>query len=137
MCRWQPQIPLDKIRGLPVWKPETLLVFMGARPSSFPWSDIAEWLWEACELLNENLLLAELENRPRAVWMKTAYIIDAGERPDLADTLLKLAPTNAKGPYLLADRTYRHGGLPKTPTWSAKYQIVDYIFPKWWIDKWR
>ena len=37
VCRWQPQIPLDEIAGLPVWNPETLLVFMGARPSSFPW----------------------------------------------------------------------------------------------------
>ena len=137
VCRWQPQIPLDEIEGLPVWKPETLLVFMGARPSSFPWSDIAEWLWEACEPLNQHLLLGELDGRPRAVWMKTAYIVDAGERPDLADTLLEAAPSNAKGPYLFADRSHRHGSIPRTPTWSAKYQIVDYVFPRWWAEKWR
>lgn len=110
---------------------------MGARPSSFPWSDIAEWLWEACELLDGNLLLAELEGRPRAVWMKTVNILDAGEHPDLADTRLELAPTNVKGPYLFADRIYRRGGLPMTPTWSAKYQIVGCIFPRWWMEKWR
>ena len=137
VCRWQPQIPLDEIEGLPVWKPETLLVFMGARPSSFSWEDIAEWLWEACELLDEQLLLGDLEGRPRAAWMKTAYLLEAGERPDLSDTLVKLSPSNAKGRYLFADRTFRHGTLKRTPIWSAKYQVVDYIFPRWWIEKWR
>lgn len=137
VCRWEPQIPLDEIEGLPVWKPETLLVFMGARPGSFPWSDIAEWLWEGCEPLEEDLLLNELEGRPRATWIKTAYILDAGERPNLSDTLVKLCPSNAKGPYLFADRTYRYGALKRTPVWSAKYEVVDYIFPRWWIAKWR
>ena len=69
--------------------------------------------------------------------MKTAYLLEAGERPDLADTLVKLSPSNTKGPYLFADRTYRHGTLKRTPIWSAKYQVVDYIFPRWWIEKWR
>ena len=98
MCRWAPQIPLDEIDGLPVWKPETLLVFMGARPSSFPWEYIAEWLWEACESLDEHLLLSVLESRSWAAWMKTAYLIETGERPDVAETLLRLAPSNTKGP---------------------------------------
>ena len=137
VCRWQPQIPLDEIEGLPVWKPETLLVFMGARPSSLSWEDIAEWLWEACETLDEDLLLGELEGRPRAAWMKTAYLLENGKRPDLADKLVNLSPSNTKGPYLLADRTYHHGTLKRTPIWSAKYQVVDYVFPRWWIEKWR
>ena len=137
VCRWAPRIPLDEVEGLPVWRPETLLVFMGARPSSFPWEDIAEWLWEACESLDEQLLLSELEGRSRAAWMKTAYLVEAGERPDLAETLLRSSPSNTTGPYLFADSTYRHGALPRTPEWSAKYEVVDYIFPRWWMEKWR
>ena len=137
ICRWKPQIPLDEINGLPVWKPETLLVFMGARPASFVWGDIAEWLWEACENLDKQLLLSELKGRSRAAWMKTAYIIESGERPDLADTLLGLAPSNTKGPYLFADKTYWHGSLDKRLDWSAKYEVLDYVFPRWWMEKWR
>ena len=135
LYRWRPQIPLDEINGLPVWKPETLLAFMAARPSSFPWGDIAEWLWEACESLDERLLLSELEGRSRAAWMKTAYILEAGERPDLADTLLRLSPSNTKGPYLFVDSTYKHTALKRRPDWSAKYEVVDYIFPRWWMEK--
>ena len=135
--RWAPQIPLDEIDGLPVWKPETLVVYMGARPVSFSWEDIAEWLWQACECLNEDLLLAELEGRPRAVWMKTAYIIEAGERPDLSDVLQNRAPTNAKGPYEFGKPRYPQGPLKRAPIWSATYEVIDHVFPYWWMEKWR
>ena len=42
-----------------------------------------EWLWAVCENLELDLLVAELEGRHRAVWMKTGYLADVGERPDL------------------------------------------------------
>ena len=137
VSRWTPQVPFDEIDGLPVWKPETLLVFMGARPASFPWSDIAEWLWEACDSLERDLLLAELDGRPRAVWMKTAYIVEAGNRADLSDVLIEEAPDNTKGPYLFGLRNRRHGPFKRDPVWSAKHEVVDYVFPVWWLEKWK
>ena len=57
---WQPRIPLDVIHGLGVWKPETLVSFMGTRPGKFPWTDIAEWLWEMCESVDPMLVAANL-----------------------------------------------------------------------------
>ncbi|MDE0234355.1 MAG: hypothetical protein OXM62_05060 [bacterium] len=135
LCRWVPQIPLDDVEGLPVWKPETLLVFMGARPTSFEWSGISEWLQDACRLLDEGLLLAELEDRPRAVWMKTAYITEVGERPDLSDVLAEGAPTNTQGPYLFGERNRHHGTHKREPAWSPKHEVVDYVFPRWGNDK--
>ena len=75
---------MDDHRGLPMWKPETLLCYMAARPSRICWEDIKEWLWAVCEYLDLDLLVAELEGRPRAVWMKTGYLADVGERPDPA-----------------------------------------------------
>jgi hypothetical protein len=128
---------LDEIDGLPVWKPETLVVYMGARPASFSWEDIGEWLREACEHLDENALMEELEGRPRATWMKTAYVIDAGERPDISGKLLSAAPANTMGPYVFGKPRYPHGPLKRDPVWSAKYEVVDHVFPYWWIDKWR
>ena len=135
--RWAPQIPLDRIDGLPVWKPETLVVYMGARPVSFSWEDIAEWLWEACESLDGDLLLEELEGRPRAVWMKTAYVIEAGERPDISDVLLNRAPANAKGPYEFGKPRHPQGPLRRDPVWSAKYEVIDHVFPYRWMEKWQ
>ena len=44
-------------------------------PSSgqFPWADISEWLWEACDSIDTDTVVAELHRRPRSVWAKTAY----------------------------------------------------------------
>ena len=92
VARWQPRIPLDTIHGLPVWKPETLLAFMGARPARFPWTDIAEWLWEPCEMADTQLLAEELQGRPPAVWARTAYLLERGECPDTAAELAALGP---------------------------------------------
>ncbi len=135
--RWAHRIPTDEIHGLPVWKPETLLAYMGARPARFPWSDIKEWLWEACELLNLDLLSAELEGRPRGAWMKTAYLIDMGERPTLAEALAATAPTQGRGPYLIGDPKAWRSSLVKVPFWAPQFEVLDYALPPRWYDKWR
>lgn len=134
--RWAPQIGMDKLHGLPMWKPETLLCYMAARPSRISWEDVHEWLWAVCENLHLDLLLAELEGRPRAVWMKTGYLADVGERPDLGEALVSAAPTNARGPYLLGWRERRW----PYPVWESpvrvpKYEIVDYLLPMRWNPK--
>ena len=54
--RWSAQIGMDEIHGLPMWKPETLLCYMAARPSRISWEDIQEWLWAVCENLDLDLL---------------------------------------------------------------------------------
>ena len=95
-CAGEPRIPLDTIHGLPVWKPETLLAYMGARPARFPWTDIAEWLWEPCENVDTHLLAAELEGRPPAAWARTAYLLERGERPDAAADLAASGPCHRR-----------------------------------------
>ena len=133
---WAPQIGLDEIHGLPMWKPETLVAYMAARPSRISWEDIAEWLWAACEGLELGLLLAELEGRPRAVWMKTAYLVDVGERPELGEALAAAAPDNAHGPYLLGwrERQWGRRGVWK-PVWVPKYEVMDHLLPRRWYPK--
>ncbi|MDE0171379.1 MAG: hypothetical protein OXS29_18030 [bacterium] len=134
--RWEPQIGLDELHGLPMWKPETLLCYMAARPSRLCWEDVSEWLWAVCENLDVDLLLAELERRPRAVWMKTGYLADVGERPDLGSALVAAAPSGGRGPYVLG---WRERQLP-APVWESpvrlsRYEIVDYLLPTWWYPK--
>ena len=77
VCRWRPRIPPDVLHGLPVWKPETLLAYMGARPGRFPWTDIAEWLPEACEAAAPDLVAAELDGRATGAWARTSYLSTA------------------------------------------------------------
>ena len=96
--RWDPQIDMDQFCGLPMWKPETLLCYMASRPSRISWEDVNEWLWAVCEHLEFDLLVAELEGRPRAVSMKTGYLADVGERPDLGHALIAAAPQRGVAP---------------------------------------
>ena len=134
--RWYPQIDLDQFCGLPMWKPETLLCYMAARPSRISWEDVNEWLWAVCENLDLDLLLAELEGRPRAVWMKTGYLADVGERPDLGGALAAAAPAEGHGPYVLGWRE-RRGPTPvwESPVRLPQYELVDYLLPAWWYPK--
>lgn len=136
VCRWEPQIALDSAWGLPMWKPETMLVFMAARPSQFPWEDIAEWLWEACADADGDLVAAELAGRARSTWMKAAYLISEGDRPDIADILLAVAPDGDTGPYLLGHKEKNIGRFAYPPAWSAKFQVMDYLLPAWWLPRW-
>ena len=134
--RWEPRIGLDQLHGLPMWKPETLLCYMAARPSRISWEDVNEWLWAVCENLELDLLVAELEGRPRAVWMKTGYLADVGERPDLGGALAAAAPATGRGPYVLGWRERR---LPysiwDSPVRVPQYELVDYLLPIRWCPK--
>lgn len=132
VCRWEPRIPVDVVWGLPIWKPETLLVFMAARPSQFSWADIADWLWEACDSIDADVLSAELDGRPRSTWVKTGYLLNEGERPDIADLLLESAPSDDTGPYVLGHRERRVGRFIYQPVWSPKFELMDYLLPAWW-----
>ena len=135
VCRWEPRISLDVVWGLPIWKPETMLVFMASQPSQFSWADISEWLWEAYDSVETDLLLAELDGRPRSAWMKTAYLADEGQRPEVADALLDAAPNGDTGPYVLGHREKRVGRFIYPPVWSPKFQVTDYLLPSWWLPR--
>ena len=134
--RWSPQIPLDETRGLPMWKPETLLCYMAAHPSGISWEDIAEWLPELCANLDADLLLAELQGRRRGVWMKAGYLADVGGRPQVGETLAGAAPAGAGVPYVLGwrERRWPHPTWP-SPVQVPAYDIVDYLLPMRWYPK--
>ena len=134
--RWEPQIGMDEFCGLPMWKPETMLCYMAARPSRICWEDVSEWLWALCENLNLDLLLAELERKPRAVWMKAGYLADVGERQDLGEALVAASPPNGRGPYVLGWRERRWPySTWESPVRVPKYEIVDYLLPVRWCPK--
>ena len=84
-----------------------------------------------CGHLDLGLLVAGMEGRPRAVWMKTGHLADVGERPDIGEALATAAPTNARGPYLLGWREeHWPTSVWETPVWVPKYEIVDPLLPR-------
>ncbi|WP_419850206.1 type IV toxin-antitoxin system AbiEi family antitoxin [Candidatus Poriferisocius sp.] len=137
VLRWQPRIPLDTLHGLPVWKPETLLAYMGTRPGRFPWTDIAEWLWEACEGVDPALIAAELEGRPPGAWARTAYLIHRGEQPDIAAAVVSLGPPLDNGPYYFGRGVPGlDDPMPWLPVWSPEFNVVDYALERHWAYDW-
>ena len=133
---WGPRVPLDVVHGLPVWAPETLIAFMGARPGKFPWSDIAEWLWEPCENIDPMLVATELEGHPPAAWARAAYLICRGERPDAAAALVSLGPPLGDGPHYFGRRTSSDLCRPWLPVWVPEFKIVDYLLERNWSQDW-
>lgn len=135
VCRWDPQVPLDEVHGLPVWKPETLVAFMASRPSKFSWDGIADWLPEACDALRPQALVGELDGRPRAVWMKTAHLVNEGGRAGLARSVAAAAPRSGKGPYVFGYRERDAAGFAVDPRWIAQFEVMDYVLPAWWLAR--
>ena len=129
--RWKPQASLDPIGGVPAWSADTLVVFMAAKPSQFPWSYIGDWLPEGCDWITTQGMLSELEGRSRAVWHKAAYIAHRGERDDIADTVLAHAPAG-RGPYRLG---VPHSWHTRPAEWHPRFEVIDNIFPHKWFPK--
>ena len=129
--RWHPRAPLVTIAGLPAWSMDTLIVFMAAKPSRFPWIYIGDWLDFGCEELTMTGVLTELDGRSRAVWHKAAYLAHWGDRHDIADAVLDAAPTGT-GPYRLGRRREWH---TRPPRWSPRFEVVDHILPHKWFPK--
>ena len=71
---------LDPItqRGVPVQRFETILVHMAVRPSHVrSWGAVAEWLADCVADAVEADILSELVDRPRAVRIRLAYLLQA------------------------------------------------------------
>ena len=90
---------------LPVWPIETLLVLMGERPSAYrAWPTVVEWLPEAAERADVDLILRELNDLRLPTWARTGYILEAGGRQDIGDHVLNRAPSSPRGPFYLGPR---------------------------------
>ena len=135
VCRWDPNLPLGEVHGLPLWQPETLLVFMAARPAQFSWDGIADWLWELAASVDAERLLGELRGRKRSVWMKTAHLASESEAPELAAEVVARAPADGQGPYHFGQRRAMDQRLGLPPRWVPEFDVMDYVLPSWWTAR--
>lgn len=96
--------PAD-IDQLPVWKIETLIALMGARPSAFrAWPNVMEWLPEAAQRVSRDLLLRELAGRNIPTLVRTGYMLELGGRTDLGNRIKEKVEPQVKGPVYLGSR---------------------------------
>ena len=106
---------------LPTWRVETLLVLMGERPSAFrAWPTVVEWLAEAVERLDSDLVLRELADRGVPTWARTGYLLDCGGGGELAGRILDEMPPRGTGPYYLGRR-----GVPGV--FSNRWNVRDSV----------
>jgi hypothetical protein len=118
LVRWSPKAKRVVKDGLPIWSVDTLLVFMGAKPSAYrDWPNVGEWLRQGMGRTDPESIEAELQGRSRAAWARVSYLLAKGGRELEATRLLDSAPPG-KGPFYLG----RRSGPGR---YDARFDVVD------------
>ncbi|MFQ5524314.1 MAG: type IV toxin-antitoxin system AbiEi family antitoxin [Acidimicrobiia bacterium] len=118
VTRIQPVLDTVRIRNLPVWSLESLVVLIGARPTSFgDWPNLDSWFVGAARHADPEAIVSELAHRSRAAWMRTGYLLEWAANHDLADRIRSAAPAGS-GPFYL-------GARDRPGHYSSKWQVMD------------
>ncbi len=118
VVRFIPALDAKTQDGLPLWHVSTLLAAMSHRPASYhDWPNVGDWLTQATKQVSDDDLRAELAGKPRSTWMRLAYLLDRGGKPELASALKTDAPPG-QGPYYLGRRGQRG-------RYSSKFDVID------------
>ena len=84
---FRPRLPWEHHRGVPVLSAESVLTHMAAKPGDVrSWDSALDWLPDLASDADEARLMIEVQDRPRAVTARLAYLL-SGLRPDLAQAL--------------------------------------------------
>jgi hypothetical protein len=118
LVRWTPKVRFIVREGLPIWSVDTLLVFIGAKPSAYrDWPNVGEWLRPAVGRANTQSIEEELQGRSRGAWARVAYLLSKGGKELEALHLLDSAPPGT-GPFYLG----RKSGSGR---YDARFDVVD------------
>jgi hypothetical protein len=121
------QLQAEVIDGLPTWRVESLLVLMAAKPGLYrDWRNVAEWLAEAMERIDDDRFREELVGRRRSTWARTAYLAARGGRGELAQELIGTAPPGT-GPYYLGPRD-------RSGQYDSRFDVIDSYLPGSWAS---
>ena len=101
-------LPLARVKNVPVLAPEAIAVHMAQRPSAVrSWNSVPEWLPDVAYEMGTGNVLAELKGRPASVWARTAYLL-SGMRPDVADAIATVFTPKSKVRFGMAENTLRN-----------------------------
>lgn len=111
-----------RIDGLPIWRRETLLVMMAVRPASFgDWNNALDWLGEAIDASDPEMIDLELTDQPTAVGVRLAYLFARADRTDHLTLHLRNVVRPPGPVYLGPER--EHG------RYDSRFNIVDSLLP--------
>jgi len=111
------------IDGLPVWRPETLLVMMAARPTAYgDWNNVLDWLPKAIDRSDSSLIDRELGGQPATVVARLAYLFDRADRANRLTPLMRRGH-RPEGPVYFGNA--RRGG-----SYYRRFNVVDSLLPE-------
>lgn len=118
IVRFDAQLPVGAVRGIPVHAPATVLVHMAHRPRDVrSWAAMLEGLHGLVEASSEEEIAIELQNRPHATHARLAYLL-SGVAPSLVERLaIKPAGRVWFGPRTAVRR------------YDARWNIADTVLP--------
>jgi hypothetical protein len=114
---FEPRLPYQTAKGVPVLRPASVLTHMAATPTRVrSWSSALEWLPDLTAEATVNEVLTELEGRPATVSARVGYLLQA-MRPDIADQVTGPSTKTWFGP---RRTVVRH---------DNRWQIADTLLP--------
>ncbi len=114
---FEPHLPTQTAKGVPVLQPASVVVQMAAMPSRVrSWGSALEWLPDLAAECEPATVLAEVRGRPATVLARTGYLLQA-LRPDIAR---EFAPASTKTWFGPRKPLLRH---------DNRWQIADTILP--------
>lgn len=119
---FSPRLDPVRIDGLPVWRRETLLVMMAVRPASFgDWNNALDWLGEAIDASDPEMIDRELTDQSTAVGVRLAYLFARADRSDHLTPYLRNVARPSGPVYLGPER--EHG------RYDSRFNVVDSLLP--------
>lgn len=93
LSRFSANLPLTRLKGVRVHRPESVLVHMAHHPSDVrSWASAAEWLPDVAADADAHAVEEELADRPASTRVRLGYLLQA-LRPDIAQAQRDAART--------------------------------------------
>ena len=116
------KLPVEKLRGLPVWRPATVLVAAASRPAAQrDWSNADDWLAQTARAATLTDLLTEVAGHGTATLTRLGYLLDWAGANDSADAIENLLPQPLKVTFF--------GPRQPRGRWINRWRLYDSLLP--------
>lgn len=122
MVTFEWRCPVGETRGLPLWRPATVVVAAARRPANHrDWGNADEWLPETFRAASSSDVILEAEGRGHATLARLGYFAEWSGRFDVADTIETFLPDKLKVSYL--------GPRHAKGRWVNRWRLYDSLLP--------
>lgn len=116
------RLPVDAIRGLPVWRPATIVVAAAQRPAAQgDWGNADDWLPETFRAATLNDVLAEAAGRSTSTLARLGYLAEWCGRTDIGERIAAQLPSRLPVTSL--------GPREQRDSWDSRWRVYDALLP--------